>query len=151
MDGASNGNRGLTKALWANAGVLGVIALVLVMRAGSGETKWPSLMPAAFGQNTPPIAGGAGVFIMPGQFSRDTWGVYMLDVDAQTLAAYTYVPGQRQLQLVAARTYRYDRRLQNFNTATPSPDEVKELLEREQRRAVPVPPGGTPAGGTTQP
>jgi hypothetical protein len=34
--------------------------------------------------------------------------------------------------LVAARNYRYDRRLGRFNTDKPSPDEVKELVDREK-------------------
>ena len=38
----------------------------------------------------------------------------------------------RQLRLVAARNFRYDRRLGNFNTPSPSPAEVKNLVEKEQ-------------------
>ena len=132
--------KGLALALWVNAGLLGVIAFGVVSRG-----DLPGVMPVAAAQNQGPIAGGGGVFIMPAQFSNNVWGTYLLDVDSQTLAAYTYLPGQRQLQLVAARTYKYDRRLQNFNTATPSPNEVKELLDREvriQEQVAPAPAGG---------
>ena len=37
----------------------------------------------------PAIAGGAGVFIAPAQFSSNIWGVYLLDVDQQTICAYS--------------------------------------------------------------
>lgn len=143
-------NLPLLIALWANAAVFAVIAFAMLTRPGL-----PSMLPLASAQNQPPIAGGAGVFIMPAQFSSNTWGVYLLDVDSQTLAAYQYLPGPRQLQLVAARTYRYDRGLQNFNTAAPSPREVEELLRMEERvrRGNPVTPApqtpGDPPGPTS--
>lgn len=142
-------NRSLTAALWVNAALLGVIALSLVSRGGTGV---PEFLPAAYAQNQAPIAGGGGVFIMPGQLSGNTWGVYLLDVDQQTLAVYTYRPGERQLSLLAARTYRYDRRLTNYNTgggnAGPSPDEVRELIDRASRPPPTTPPAQSPAPGT---
>ncbi len=133
----------LLVALWANAAVFAVIAFALLTRPGV-----PSFLPVAAAQNQPPIAGGAGVFIMPAQFSANTWGVYLLDVDSQTLAAYQFLPSPRSLQLVAARTYRFDRGLQNFNTAAPSPREVEELLKMEDRvrrgNPQPAPDNSTP-------
>jgi len=72
----------------------------------------------------------------------------LLDVDSQTLAAYQFLPSPRSLQLVAARTYRFDRGLQNFNTAAPSPREVEELLKMEDRvrrgNPQPAPDNSTP-------
>jgi len=35
------------------------------------------------------------------------------------------------LRLVAARDFRFDRRLRNFNTRDPSPQEVQELIGKE--------------------
>lgn len=140
----------LAVALLVNGVGLVLLATALVVRDG---VRWPSLLPMAVAQQ-PPIAGGAGVFVMPAQLSGNTWGVYLLDVDAQTLAVYQYLPGERQLQLVAARTYRHDRRLQQFNTAAPSPREVEELLrmeERLRRGAGPETPAPSPAGATGQP
>lgn len=120
-------HRGLTYALWVNAILLVVIAMALLTRSNA------SLIPVASAQNTPPIAGGAGVFIMPAQLGRDLWGTYLLDVDNQTIATYAYRSNDRQLQLLAARTYRFDRRLENFNTSTPSPEEVEQLVQRQSR------------------
>src|SRR5215212_3721158 len=119
-------NKSLVLALWANAAILAVIALTLLNRDGG-----PSLLPAAFAQNQPPIAGGAGVFVMPGQFRENVWGCYLLDVDNKTLCAYQYFPGEKKLRLAAARSYRSDVKLENFNT-DPSPNEIKALVERQQ-------------------
>jgi len=134
-------------ALYVNAAVLGVIALILLYRPGV-----PSMLPAAMAQNQAPIAGGAGVFVMPAQLSQNTWGCYLLDVDAQTLAAYQFFPGEKMLRLSAARNFRFDRRLGNFNTL-PSPNEVADLVEKERNsgrvlnsvRSVPGSPEDKPA------
>ncbi len=58
-----------------------------------------------------------------------------MDIDAQTLCAYQFYPADKQLRLVASRYFRFDRRLHQFNTGTPSPDEVEQLVEREQDSA----------------
>lgn len=116
----------LTTVLWVNAALLAVIAILLFSRSGA-----PSLVQSAYGQNQPAIAGGAGVFIMPGQIQEHVWGCYLLDVDAKTLCAYQYTAGDRQLRLAAARSYRYDTKLENFNTEKPTPREVQKLLEKQ--------------------
>jgi len=140
-------SRAVLVALYVNAAVLGVIALILLNRPGV-----PSMLPAAMAQNQAPIAGGAGVFVMPAQLSQNTWGCYLLDVDAQTLAAYQFFPGEKMLRLSAARNFRFDRRLGNFNTL-PSPNEVADLVEKERNsgrvlnsvRSVPGSPEDKPA------
>jgi len=113
----------LTIALWANALLLAAILLSLLNKNTSPST--------AFAQQQPPIAGGAGVFVMPAQIEPTKWGAYLLDVDAQTLCVYQFYPGEKQLRLVAARDYKYDRKLKRFNTENPTPNEVKALVERE--------------------
>jgi len=130
-------NRSLIIALWANAALLAIIAILMLTRTGG-----PSLLPAAFAQNQPPIAGGAGVFVMPCQVQTNVWGAYMLDVDAKTLAIYQYLPGDKRLRLLAARSYKYDTRLENFNTDNPTPREVRALVERQQ--AAPEVPAAVP-------
>lgn len=118
-------NNSLVWALWVNAGLLAVILVVLLGRNGA-----PSILPAAFAQNQPPIAGGAGVFIMPAQMQNNVWGCYLLDVDNKTLCAYQFYPGEKKLRLTAARSYRYDTKLENYNTEMP-PREVKALLDKQ--------------------
>lgn len=139
-------NKAVAVALWANFGVLVIIALALVSR---GNDRFPSFLPLANAQNPAPIAGGGGVFIMPAQFSTNTWGAYLLDIDAQTLVAYQYNNGQHQLQLMAARSYKYDRRLTNFNTSM-APAEVEQLIAREERLKANEQPQSNPAIPTTQ-
>jgi hypothetical protein len=116
-------------ALYLNAGVLLAILAVLLARGGGADQ---SLLPGAFAQAQPPgIAGGAGVFIMPAQFSTTVWGCYLMDVDQQTLCAYTCSGSPPQLRLVAARNFRWDRGLKNYNTGSPSPQEVQDLIAKE--------------------
>ncbi|HEY1683183.1 MAG TPA: hypothetical protein VGG19_00340 [Tepidisphaeraceae bacterium] len=111
--------------LWLNVALLLLIACALFTRQ-----RDLSLTAPAFGQFQSPIAGGAGVFIMPGQFSPNSYGCYLMDVDAQTLCVYGWDPMGRKLKLLASRSFRYDRKLANFNTENPSPEEVKELIEK---------------------
>jgi hypothetical protein len=128
MPAHPNRNKPLVIALWANAALLAAILLVLINRSNT-----PSLLPAAFAQQNqqPPIAGGAGLFVMPAQMKSNVWGCYLLDVDNQTLCAYEYWGGDRLLRLAASRDIRYDRKLKRFNTESPTPNEVKAMIERE--------------------
>jgi len=119
-------NHYLVIGLYLNAAVLSAVLVVLLSR-----NSVPSFLSAAMAQTQAPIAGGSGVFVMPAQFAERTWGCYLLDADGQTLCAYQYFPGEKQLRLIAARNYRYDRKLTDFNTDHPKPQEVKELLEKQ--------------------
>jgi hypothetical protein len=69
---------------------------------------------------------------MPGQLSVNQWGCYIMDIDAQTLCAYEFYPGEKQLRLVAARNFHFDRKLGNYNTLPPWPD-VEKLAQIEQQ------------------
>ena len=120
----------LVVALYVNAAV--VLALLVAVLARTGNA--PSLLPAAFAQNQQSaIGGGAGVFIVPAQFSETSYGCYIMDVDAQTICAYQYFG--KQLRLVAARHFRWDRRLHQFNSENPTPDDVRKMIEREEQDA----------------
>lgn len=114
-------------ALWANAALLAGLLIAMLSR---GNT--PNILPQAFGQYPQPIAGASGIYIMPGQLSTNVWGCYLVDVDSQTLVTYQFSPGDKQLRMVAARNFRFDRKLGNFNT-TPFPQEVSELVKKEQQ------------------
>ena len=117
----------LVIALFTNAALLLAILLALLFRPPT-----PSLLPSAFAQFQPPIAGGGGVFVMPAQFHNQSWGCYLLDVDAQTLCTYEYNAGNRQLTLTSARNFRYDRLLKNFATYPPT-WEVQQMVQQEQQ------------------
>lgn len=112
---------------WVIAIALTVIATTLVVRDGG-----ISLGSAAFAQ--PVTSGGArGVFAFSGQLSAGTYGVYMVDVDAMTMWVYEYLPKKGCVRLAAARTWRYDRYLENHNVCDLPPDVVEQMVE-EQRR-----------------
>jgi hypothetical protein len=73
------------------------------------------------------------VFIVPAQFAPNVFGCYLMDIDAQTLCAYQFFPSDKALRLLAARNFRFDRRLTNFNTDKPTPEEVKQIVEQAQQ------------------
>jgi hypothetical protein len=112
-----------TVGIFAVAVLLLANLLVVLSRGRPADT--------AFAQQ-PPIAGGAGVFVMPAQISQNMWGCYLLDVDAGTLCVYQYFPGKKELQLLSARDYRFDRRLKNYNTS-PSPEEIEEMVKKQAK------------------
>ena len=124
-------------ALYVNAALLLAILVALASRGGS-----PSFLPAAFAAEGQAIAGGGHLYLMPGQMSINTFGCYVMDTDNQTLCAYQFYPGEKELRLVAARNFRHDRRLGNFNTV-PDPRDVEKWVEIERGRG--RLPGAAPA------
>jgi hypothetical protein len=118
-------NRSLVIALYLNAAFLLAIVVLLLSRGGVGSQA------IAAPNQTPPIAGGGGLFLMPGQLSLSTWGCYLMDIDSQTLCAYEYVPGEHSLKFVASRYFRYDRQLKQYNT-TPNPEEIRQRVELQK-------------------
>src|SRR5205085_12104143 len=135
-------------ALWVNAVLLAGILVALLARRGGASP----LEAAAFAQDaarplTPPIAGGGGVFLMPGQLSPNLFGVWMMDIDKQTVWAYALRDSPPKLYLVAARSYVNDRNLKRFNLLPPTPDDVGSMLEKERdnARVVATQPAPPPA------
>ncbi len=74
----------------------------------------------------------AAITVIPIQLGRETYGLAMVDADRQTLWVYEFnARGQTfdQLRLVAARSFEYDRQLTEWNTGTPTPTQVKNIIE----------------------
>lgn len=120
-----------------NASVIALYAIAALLLANLvallSRNDFPTLLPAAYGQaRQGPIAGGAGLFVMPAQLAGNQWGCYLMDVDRGTLCVYQYQPGASQLKLVAARSFANDTRLANFNT-TPSPQEILDLVNKQNQ------------------
>src|SRR5690349_10766124 len=115
-------NRAVLYALCANAVLLFAVLIVLLARSGNNSFPESMAFAAAPGAGAPqPSAGGpGGIYIMPGQMQKERWGCFVMDVNRETLIAYEYFPGTRQLQLAAARSIHFDRALEDFNT-DPSP------------------------------
>jgi hypothetical protein len=129
---------------WIIAVLLAVIATALWLRAPGG-------MPAALAQNQP-LAGARGVYAFTGQLEPNRYGLFMLDVDQGTIWCYeldSTTAGARKLRLVAARTWVYDRYLQDFNCAPPDFRTVQQLVAQQraqtENRESPTTQGGGPA------
>ena len=73
-----------------------------------------------------------GILVIPVQIGRESYGLAMVDTVGQTLWIYelnSRGPAHSRLNLLAARSWRYDRLLEQYNTAEPKPEQVKMLLE----------------------
>ena len=104
-------------------GVLGALCLFFM----SGK-----LGPPASAQVELQSSSNGRILVVPVQIERDSYGLAMVDTVGQTLWVYelnSRGPAYSRLRLLAARSWRYDRRLQRYNTAEPKPDQVKMLLE----------------------
>ena len=111
---------------WMIAGALATIAVsMVVQRSGS------PLSGMAFGQPTT-SAGARGVFAFSGQLTKNTYGVYVVDTDTATMWMYEYLGAKGCLRLAAARTWRFDRYLENHNVCDLPPETVEQMIE-EQR------------------
>ncbi len=133
-------------ACWIIAILLAVIATALWMRPPG------ALLPPALAQSQP-LAGARGVFAFAGPLDRNHYGLFMLDVDQGTIWCYELenVGGARKLRLIAARTWLYDRYLQDFNCAPPDFRMVQKLVaeqrawtDHESAPAEPGEPGSPP-------
>jgi len=83
---------------------------------------------------------GERLIAVPVQIARDSFGLAMVDTAGQTLWVYQFNnrgPAQNRLKLLAARSWKYDRLLEELNTAEPSPKQVKLLLENLGRQIQP--------------
>ena len=78
-------------------------------------------------------AGLRGVFAFSGQLSKTSYGVFLVDVDAMTMWTYEYQPQKSCLRLAAARTWRYDRYLENHNVCELQPEEVEQMVEQQRK------------------
>jgi len=74
-----------------------------------------------------------GVFVVAGEISHETYGLYLVDYRNKTICVYQYDAGNRNLRLMAARTYKFDVKLDSYNTGEPSPASVRELTGRQNR------------------
>ncbi len=95
--------------------------------------------------DTPEARQGSGIIAVTGQITKDTYGVYLVDTDAETICVYQYVAPSKILRLLASRTFTFDMMLDAYNTE-PSPRQIRGLVDEYNRLADEVPPV-TPAEG----
>jgi len=113
--------------LWIIAVLMAIIATTLLTRGTNGPLGASPAMGDA------PMAGARGIFAFTGQIDQNRFGLFMMDVDSSNVWCYEYLPGTRKLKLVAARSFLYDRYLENYQTDEPKPATVKLMLERERQ------------------
>ena len=109
-------------AVWMVVVLLAVIATALVMTIGLDP-------PAAYAQVS--AADRAGVFVVAGKVTPETYGMYLVDTGKHRIAVYQWLPNSRKLRLMAVRNYTYDLRLDEYNTEK-LPREIKKLVEESK-------------------
>ncbi len=108
--------------------ILGLaIGLLCAGREGGGLTV------SARAQTMRPTTAG-GIMAFTGQIDKDMYGIMMVDVDAGTLWVYQYRKMGNQLKLLAARSWLYDRYLEEYNCSQPTPSEVAQLIASQQQK-----------------
>ena len=107
------GRSSWTSGRWAVLMVLSALAGGLLVALTTG-------MPSAYAQAAPATRTDP-VLVVGGQISAQTYGLYLVDYEQKTICVYEYMPKDRKLRLMAARTYRFDSQLDEFNTDKPLP------------------------------
>jgi hypothetical protein len=83
---------------------------------------------------------GSEILVVPMQIDRDRYGLAMVDTTNHTLWIYELnsrgLPHSR-LKLLAARSWKYDRLLEQYNTDEPKPEQVRMLLENKSESEQP--------------
>jgi len=124
-------------ALWLiGIGLLANAAVMLVRGQGAADIV---LSRAAMGQAAPAGAAGQmlgarGIYMMPAQLGVNSYGLYLMDVDSGTICVYKATPETSHFRLMAARSFKYDRFLEDLNNETLRPKEVQKIVEAQQQR-----------------
>jgi len=111
---------------WVIALLLAIIATILVVRDGGMGADFAMAQQQG-------MVGARGLFAFTGPLGRDRTGLFMMDVDAGTVWCYEFNVTKGRMRLVAARSFRNDRFLENYNQDSPSPDEARELLNVQRQ------------------
>jgi len=112
---------------WVIAASLIVIATTLLVRSDGG-----GLSNLALGQPIAAEAGSGGVFAFSAELSNGVYGVYMVDMDSQTIWCYEYRGAKKCLRLAAARSFKYDRYLENYNVCDVPPEVVQKMIQDQR-------------------
>ncbi len=125
----------ITPAQWWIVALLAAIVLLV-----GTATFFP---PAASAQSesTGTTQSSGGMLAVAGQITRDSYGLYLVDLRNDTICVYEYVGGRPgSLHLRAARTFAYDCRLDSYNTEPP-PEKIAEMVSKASRlKDVKAPP-----------
>jgi hypothetical protein len=137
---------------WVIALLLAIIATALVDRWDNAGLSRPAMAQQASVAGTIPM-GARGIYAFTGQLGPKEYGLFMMDVDSGTIWCYQMGhsrDGELQMQLVAARSWIFDRFLEEFNVAQPTPNEV-QIMVRQQRGQAGADNGAAPGATPGQP
>ena len=109
----------LGTAKWLAVASLAAIAACLLIEVGLSA----SVTHAQVGS-----AGGEKIMAVAGQMTRDSYGLYLVDIENARICMYQWRPATRTLRLMAARSYIYDLKLEDYNSEPPL-HEVRQLVE----------------------
>ena len=127
----------LNKGLWiVGLGLLANAAVMLYSQL-SGRPADLLIDRAAFAQAAPnggqPL-GARGIYMMPAQLGSNAWGVYLMDVDSQTLCVYRATPDTNRFRLMAARSFKNDRFLEDYDNEGLLPKDVQKMVDNQRQR-----------------
>lgn len=125
-------------ALWLIG--IGLLANAVVMawpHARQGEFFANGRLAAAL---RVPTATAHGLYVLPARLGDKSWGLVLMDRRQKVFCVYRFLESASRLRLVAARNFRYDLRLHDYNNSAPTPGQVKSMVQR-------VPPTPHPSDG----
>ncbi len=132
-------------ALWLIGIALLINAVVLAWPKGDPTNLFSdSALRAAF---QAPLVSNHGNYVLPLRLGAKSWGLALVNPRRRVFCVYRFLENASRLRLVAARDYRYDMLLRDYNNTSPTPAQVKAMVEMmiPPHRVKKLPPGN-PAG-----
>jgi hypothetical protein len=80
------------------------------------------------------MLGARGIYMMPAQLGPQVFGLYLMDIDSETITVYRANPDNSRFKLMAARSFKYDRFLMDYNNDKLTPGDVQKLVAEQRRR-----------------
>ncbi|NNM87702.1 MAG: hypothetical protein HKL95_04195 [Phycisphaerae bacterium] len=113
-------------ALWLIGLALLINAVVLAWPKGYQTNMFSG---QALGAAFPaPTASNHSTYVLPLRLGDKSWGLVLVDRRQRVFCVYRFLESASRLRLVAARDYRYDLRLHDYNNTAPTPAQVKAMV-----------------------
>ncbi len=126
---------------WTNAALwclgLGLLANAAAMVYSHSGGQFPELIldRGAFAQTpTGGLLGARGIYMMPAQLGPTAFGLYLMDIDSSTICVYRVLPEGNRFKLIAARSFKNDRFLEDLNNDSPTPKDVLDFVQKQRAR-----------------
>jgi hypothetical protein len=134
MSSNSQFPKSVTLALWFIGLGLLLNAAVFAFKQPPGE--FPDVLSAKAYGDAPVESrlGARGIYMMPGQLGSGIFGLYIMDIDAGNVAVYRVDTENSRFHLMSVRHFIDDCYLTDFNNGSPSPADVRKLVEQQRQR-----------------